>query len=144
MVLYHRPVKRVHRGSGGRKRPHTDKRLAHYGGFFARGKFDREVKEETRENRRLKGGGAKTSGKVYLYANVTAVGGKTQKTKITAVVQNPSNRHYARENLLTAGAVIDTELGRARITSRPGQVGVVNAILLKEQPSQGSAASAKT
>ncbi|HNJ81368.1 MAG TPA: 30S ribosomal protein S8e, partial [Methanoregulaceae archaeon] len=33
--------------------------------------------------------------------------------------------------LLTKGAVIRTEMGRARIISRPGQDGVINAILLE-------------
>ena len=138
MVLYHRPVKRVHRGSGGRKRANSDKRLHHYGGFFARGKYDREAKEETRENRRTKGGSEKTGGKTLLFANVTLPQGGTKKAKITEVVSNPSNRHYARENILTKGALIDTDLGRARITSRPGQTGIINAILLKDQPTQAS------
>jgi small subunit ribosomal protein S8e len=133
MVLYHRPVKRVHGGSGGRRRATSDKRLLHYGGFFARGKYEKEAGEERREERRTKGGSTKVSGKVLLFASVTTPQG-TKKARITAVVDNPSNRHYARENILTRGAVIDTELGRARITSRPGQEGAVNAVLLKEQP----------
>ncbi|MFA7072263.1 MAG: 30S ribosomal protein S8e, partial [Methanoculleus sp.] len=31
---------------------------------------------------------------------------------------------------LTRGAIIRTDIGRARIVSRPGQDGVVNAVLL--------------
>jgi small subunit ribosomal protein S8e len=55
---------------------------------------------------------------------------KTQKTKIKAVVENPANRHYVRRNILTKGTIIETELGRAKITSRPGQEGTLNAVLL--------------
>ncbi|MEK6848627.1 MAG: 30S ribosomal protein S8e, partial [Nanoarchaeota archaeon] len=42
----------------------------------------------------------------------------------------PANRHFIRRNIMTKGSVIDTELGKARITSRPGQDGVVNAVLI--------------
>lgn len=139
MVQYHRPIKRVHSGSGARRRANSDKRLAHAGGFFARAKFDREVTEETREKRRTKGGARKVAGKAMLFANLTTTKG-TKKVKITAVVDNPSNRHYARENLLTRGAIIDTEMGRARITSRPGQEGSINAVLLAEQPAPAAKA----
>lgn len=138
-MLYHRPVKRVHSGSGGRRRGSSDKRLSQYGGFFSRGKYDREAKEEKRENRRTKGGTEKTSAKVALFANITTPQG-TKKAKITNVADNPSNRHYARENIITKGALIETELGRARVTSRPGQAGVVNAVLLKEQQAQAARA----
>ncbi len=55
---------------------------------------------------------------------------KFKKAKIKTVLQTPSNRHYARANIMTLGAIIDTELGKARITSRPGQEGTVNAVLI--------------
>ena len=46
------------------------------------------------------------------------------------VKDNKANLHYMRRNILTKGAVIKTEIGDARITNRPGQDGVINAILL--------------
>ena len=55
---------------------------------------------------------------------------KIEKLKITAVVENPANRHFVRRNIITKGTVIETEKGKARITSRPGQEGVINAILI--------------
>ena len=58
---------------------------------------------------------------------------KTKKYKIVqikSVTDNPANRNYIRRNFLTKGAVIETELGKAKITSRPGQVGTINAILI--------------
>jgi small subunit ribosomal protein S8e len=63
-------------------------------------------------------------------ANVTDANGKTQKTTIETVVGNEANEHYVRRNILTKGSVIRTPVGNARITSRPGQDGVVNAVLL--------------
>jgi small subunit ribosomal protein S8e len=57
--------------------------------------------------------------------------GKTKKTTFSTVVENPANPHYVRRNILTRGAIVQTPLGKARITSRPGQDGVLNAILVK-------------
>ncbi|MBD3163883.1 30S ribosomal protein S8e [Candidatus Woesearchaeota archaeon] len=64
-------------------------------------------------------------------ANVFDPKTKKHKTvKIKNVVENSANRHYIRRNILTKGAVIETELGKAKITSRPGQEGAVNAVLV--------------
>ena len=56
---------------------------------------------------------------------------KYSKTKIKTIVENPANRHFVRRNIMTKGAIIETELGNARITSRPGQDGMINAVLIK-------------
>lgn len=65
-------------------------------------------------------------------ANVTdPKTGKTEVVKIYSVVENPANPHYVRRNIITKGAIIDTEMGKARVTSRPGQDGFVNAVLLR-------------
>ena len=55
---------------------------------------------------------------------------QVKKTKITSVLENPCNPHFVQRNILTKGAIIQTELGRARVTSRPGQDGIINAILI--------------
>ena len=55
---------------------------------------------------------------------------KYQQVKIKTILENPANRHYVRRNIMTKGSVIDTEMGKARITSRPGQDGTVNAVLV--------------
>ena len=57
---------------------------------------------------------------------------KTTKTEIISVVDNPANIHYVRRNIITKGAIIETPLGKAKVTSRPGQVGTVNAVLVTE------------
>ena len=55
---------------------------------------------------------------------------KYSKVKIKSVVESPSNRHYVRRNIITKGTVIDTEKGKAKVTSRPGQDGTINAVLI--------------
>jgi len=57
--------------------------------------------------------------------------GSKQRLKITRVVENPVNRDYDRRKVITRGAMVETELGAARVTSRPGQHGVLNAVLAK-------------
>lgn len=65
-------------------------------------------------------------------ANVTnPADGTTQKSTIENVVENPANVHYMRRNIITKGSVIKTGLGNAKVTSRPGQDGVVNAVLIE-------------
>lgn len=53
-----------------------------------------------------------------------------KKVKILTVKSNPSNPNYVQRNIMTKGATVMTELGEAVITSRCGQDGVVNAMLL--------------
>jgi small subunit ribosomal protein S8e len=55
---------------------------------------------------------------------------KTQKTEIKSVIGNPANINYVRRNIINKGAIIETSLGKAKVTSRPGQTGIVNAVLL--------------
>mgnify|MGYP001570908232 FL=1 len=53
-----------------------------------------------------------------------------KQVKIKTITGNPANRHFIRRNIMTKGAVVETELGKARVTSRPGQDGIVNAVLI--------------
>ena len=65
------------------------------------------------------------------YANIVdPKTNKAKKAKIKTTTENPANRHFVRRNIMTKGALIETEIGKARITSRPGQDGVVNAVLI--------------
>lgn len=131
MVQYHKYAKTKSSGSGGKKRAARDKRLVHVGGFFGHAHYEKEATVEARKHKHAKGGTNKVLGKIVMYANVIVSKGKNQKAKILNVKSNPANRHYARENILTQGAIIETDLGMARITSRPGQNGTVNATLIK-------------
>lgn len=57
--------------------------------------------------------------------------GKVEKTAIVTVKSNPANPNYVQRNIVTKGALIQTEIGLVRITSRPGQHGVVNGVLVE-------------
>ena len=57
---------------------------------------------------------------------------KTTKTEIVSVVENKANIHYVRRNIINKGAIIETKLGKAKVTSRPGQYGTINAILISK------------
>ena len=54
---------------------------------------------------------------------------KFEKLKIITITENLANRNFIRRNIMTRGALIKTEKGIARITSRPGQEGAINAVL---------------
>lgn len=56
---------------------------------------------------------------------------KSKKVKIKNVLETPSNRFLARQNILVKSAIIETELGKAKITNRPSQEGMVQAILIE-------------
>ncbi|MDP2926446.1 MAG: 30S ribosomal protein S8e [Nanoarchaeota archaeon] len=82
------------------------------------------------KNLRVMGGNKKTVLLSAEYANVTDP--KTKKTsvsKIKNVLETPANRFLARQNILVKSAIIETELGKAKITNRPSQEGNVEAVL---------------
>jgi len=54
-----------------------------------------------------------------------------KKTEIKNVTETPSNRFLARQNILTKGAIVQTELGKVRITNRPTQEGNINGVLIE-------------
>lgn len=81
---------------------------------------------------RVRGGGEKFVLLSDQYANVS-VDGEVKRVKILEVIKNPANPQFERHNVITKGAIIKTELGEARVTSRPGQDGVINAILIEKK-----------
>jgi small subunit ribosomal protein S8e len=93
---------------------------------------DTHIGEDRRRTVRTFGGNEKFRALRATFANVTnPANGETKKVKIETVQENGANPNYVRRNLLTKGAIIKTEIGSARIMSRPGQDGVINAVLLK-------------
>ncbi|MBI5224584.1 30S ribosomal protein S8e [Candidatus Micrarchaeota archaeon] len=130
MVQYHASFKTKSSGTGAKKRVTRDKILANYGGFFAKPKLDKDAENEIREVKKGKGGTIKVKLKHSKFANVVLKDKTIKKVKIITVSESPANRHYASENVITKGAILETEAGKARVTSRPSQHGVVNAILL--------------
>lgn len=103
--------------------------------FFERMNQERVVtlKDTKRKQLRVTGGHNKT---ILLNANEANVrdpkSKKTVKAQIKNVVETPQNVFLARQNRLMKGAIIETSLGKARITNRPSQEGHINAILLSE------------
>ena len=89
------------------------------------------LKEKKVKKIRTIGGNQK---KVLLSAkevSVTDSKGKTQKTEIVNVLENPANPNLVRRNILTKGAIVETKLGKVKITSRPGQADTVNGVFVK-------------
>jgi len=113
-------------GTGGMHKSNRDKKKAHLGGHFRATK----IGKATSTSKRLRGGRMKVALKTAEYANVV-IEGKVKKAKIIRVIESPSNREYTRMNVITKGAVIETDAGKARVTSRPGQHGIINAVLIQ-------------
>jgi len=57
---------------------------------------------------------------------------KVEVAEILNVVENRANPHFVRRNIITKGAIVETSKGIARVTSRPGQHGILNGILIKK------------
>jgi small subunit ribosomal protein S8e len=55
---------------------------------------------------------------------------KMQPAKIVTVRENPANPNYVQRNIITKGAILETDLGLVRVRSRPGQDGVLNGVRL--------------
>jgi len=111
--------------SGGKKHPLRRRRKSERGGFPA---------ETILAERKLiphTGMGNKEKLVRERHANVSSrSGGKTQRLEILRVVSNRANVDYNRTGVITKGAVIETPAGQARVTSKPGRDGVVNAVLI--------------
>lgn len=82
---------------------------------------------------RKRGGNIKVRLLAVKEANVSDASGKTTKVEILRVVKNPANVDYDRRGVITKGTIIETSLGTARVRSRPGQDGIVNAILVPKE-----------
>jgi len=113
--------------TGGRRRRSSDRRKHQLG----REPTETQLGEPSLRTVDSRGGTTKTRA---LKTNIAtlATDGETIQTSIEDVVENPANPNYVRRNIITKGAVIDTPEGRARVTSRPGQTGQVNAVLLDD------------
>ncbi len=90
-----------------------------------------KIGETKQKSIRTKGGGQKDR---LLSVNIANVMDpktkKASKVKIKDVLENTANRYYVRRDIITKGTIIETEKGKAKVTSRPGQDGTVNAVLM--------------
>lgn len=81
--------------------------------------------------RNVRGKNKKTALKSIDFVNLTIEGSKVKKTKILKVLENATNNDYQRRGIITKGAILETQEGKCRVVSRPGQSGTVNAVLVK-------------
>lgn len=118
--------------SGGRVRPYRGKRK------YEMGEHPTETvvgEGESRTRVRARGGGYKVRLRVASFVNASDPStGKTRRLKILQVVSNPASVDYSRRGVLTRGAIVRTEAGLVRITSRPGQDGCANGVLIEARP----------
>jgi small subunit ribosomal protein S8e len=130
MVVWQRWSKR--KPTGGLFRPYRKKKRK-----YELGRLPRLTKVGQRERRkiiRVRGGNKKVVALEVTYANVyVPKEGKVKRVKVLGVVENPANRQYARFNILNKGAILETEIGKVKVTNRPSQEGIVNGILIEEK-----------
>jgi small subunit ribosomal protein S8e len=116
--------------TGGKKRVYRSKKLYEAGGYPA----ETTLGEPRRKIKKGIGGNTKIKVLSDKFASVTdPKSGKTEKTEITRVVKNGANVDYNRRGVITKGAEIETSLGLAKVTSRPGNDGVINAVLISKE-----------
>ena len=119
--------KSIRSPSGARNVANRGKRKSELG----RDPAETRVDEKRLRKIRTRGGNEKLRLAAANKINLTDVkSGKTQVTDILGVIENDANPNYVRRNIVTKGAVVETPEGNAKVTSRPGQDGVVNGILI--------------
>jgi small subunit ribosomal protein S8e len=129
MSVWHGDLRKRKR-SGGKIRAYRTKRK------FEKGSFPAEpvLGEPKRKTVRGRGGNPKFKVMSDKQACITdQKSGKTQKVDIVRVVKSPANIDFDRRGVITKGSLIETSLGVARVTSRPGQHGIINAVLVNEE-----------
>jgi small subunit ribosomal protein S8e len=112
--------------TGGKTRPYRKSRKYDMGDQFAAP----EVGDQEVNVKRTRGGNSKQVVKRAETINVS-VDGEVRQAEIERVVDNPANPNYVRRSLLTKGTVVETSEGKAEITSRPGQDGVINGKVIE-------------
>lgn len=118
--------------SGSRKKMYRKKRK------YEQGTFPVETRMGERKQKISRGRGGNIKIKILSEKQVSVTDpktGKTEKTEVLRVVKSPANIDYNRRGVITKGALIETSLGPARVTSRPGQHGILNAVLTGQEKS---------
>jgi small subunit ribosomal protein S8e len=125
-IQVHRRSKTKMTGNGRKNVTFRDKRRSEVGNYFSATKLgESNVNLEVRR----RGGNAGVRLKRAAVANVLTKTGY-KKAKITGVLESKDNRNFARQNIITKGALIVTELGNAIVINRPGREGSINAKLV--------------
>ena len=96
-----------------------------------RPRIDAEIGTDKKKKQRTMGGNFKLKLFASQFINVTdSSTNKTTKVRILRFESNEASKDLNRRHVLTKGAIVETELGNAKITSRPGQHGLLNGILI--------------
>ncbi|MGY5142143.1 MAG: 30S ribosomal protein S8e [Nitrosopumilus sp.] len=82
--------------------------------------------------RRVRGNNRKSAVKAIDFVNLSIGDSKVKKVKIVKVLDNSTNNDYKRRGIITKGAILETSDGKCKVVSKPGQTGIVNAVLIKE------------
>lgn len=127
MALSHFRSKRKH--TGGLYKKIRKKKKRDFGSDF----IPIKIGEKSKKIVRTLGGKEKHRLLQINKANVFDSSGKVQVTKILSVKENTANPHFVRMGIVTKGAIIETEVGLAKVVSRPGQHGIVNAIKIEDK-----------
>ena len=115
------------KASGGRLTSARTKKKTELAGFAANTKLGSEGKIKSK---RVIGGNDKLSLLTANKINVSDKKGKVTATEMVNVIENPANPHLVRRNVITKGAIVETKLGKVKVTSRPGQEGTVSGVLV--------------
>jgi small subunit ribosomal protein S8e len=112
--------------TGGRRRPLRSRKK------HETNRFPNEalVGEQITITRKVRGKNVKTAIKTISTVNLV-IDSKAKKVKILKVLENATNNDYQRRGIISKGAILETAEGKCRVMSRPGQHGVVNAVLIK-------------
>ena len=95
--------------------------------------IETHIGQEKKKKQRTLGGNSKLKLFSSTFINVTDLTtNKTSKVKILKFESNAASKDLNRRHILTKGAIVETELGMAKISSRPGQHGILNGILISE------------
>jgi small subunit ribosomal protein S8e len=118
-------------GNGKRKVKFRDKKRYEIGNYFSATKLaDAKKDKDVTSDIRRRGGKVTAKLKSAAFANLLTKSGY-KKVRIKGVLESKDNRNFARQNLITKGTVINTDLGKAVVVNRPGREGSVNAKLVE-------------
>ncbi len=112
--------------TGGRRRPLRSRKK------YETNRFPNEalIGEQITVTRKVRGKNVKTAIKTINTVNLM-IDSKAKRVKILKVLENSTNNDYQRRGIISKGAILETAEGKCRVMSRPGQHGIVNAVLIK-------------
>jgi small subunit ribosomal protein S8e len=114
-------------GNGKRRNKISDKHRSEIGNYFTATKLSDKSHVDLIRRR----GGKETPVlKKAGFANLLTKQGY-KKVAIKGVLESHDNRNFARQNIITKGTLITTELGKAVVLNRPGREGNINAKLVE-------------